>query len=425
MEERSVSVVSHRNTCRLCDSSNVELVVNLKPIPLSENYSIDRSIALSAARFPVDVYMCADCGHVQHLDVIDPEVLWDSYTYFSGEAKGMPEHFQQVSENILRKCEPPPGSLVIDIGSNDGSLLKPFKSVGFRVLGVDPATEAARRANEAGIPTFQSLMTADLARQIREEHGAAHVICAFNVFAHADDLGEMVDCVRTMLHPDGLFFFEAQYLLDILDGVLIATIFHEHMSHHSVTPLTKFLDRHGLELIAAERARVQHGSLIGVVQLKGGRRPVEASVDSLLALEADRRLAEVQTLRDFNTKVGQLREKTASLVARLKKEGAKIAGYGAARSGPTLIAQLGLTGAIDYIVDDHPQKVGKFETGDGILVVPTAQLCERMPDYTIILAWVHANKIIDTNQEYLKRGGRFIVLCPETRVVSKDGDVKI
>lgn len=425
MEERSVSVVSHRNTCRLCDSSNVELVVNLKPIPLSENYSIDRSIALSAARFPVDVYMCADCGHVQHLDVIDPEVLWDSYTYFSGEAKGMPEHFQQVSENILRKCEPPSGSLVIDIGSNDGSLLKPFKSVGFRVLGVDPATEAARRANEAGIPTFQSLMTADLARQIREEHGSAHVICAFNVFAHADDLGEMVDCVRTMLHPDGLFFFEAQYLLDILDGVLIATIFHEHMSHHSVTPLTKFLDRHGLELIAAERARVQHGSLIGVVQLKGGRRPVEASVDSLLALEADRRLAEVQTLRDFNTKVGQLREKTASLVARLKKEGAKIAGYGAARSGPTLIAQLGLTGAIDYIVDDHPQKVGKFETGDGILVVPTAQLCERMPDYTIILAWVHANKIIDTNQEYLKRGGRFIVLCPETRVVSKDGDVKI
>ncbi|MGY3605912.1 MULTISPECIES: methyltransferase domain-containing protein [unclassified Bradyrhizobium] len=420
-----MSVVSHRNTCRLCDSSNVELVVNLKPIPLSENYSTDRNVALSAARFPVDVYMCADCGHVQHLDVIDPKILWDSYTYYSGDAKGMPEHFQQVSEDILRKCAPPAGSLIIDIGSNDGSLLKPFKNAGFQVLGIDPATEAARRANEAGIPTFRSLMTADLARRIREGHGPAHVVCAFNVFAHADDLGEMVDCVRTMLHPDGLFFFEAQYLLDIIDGVLIATIFHEHMSHHSVTPLTKFLDCHGLELIAAERARVQHGSLIGVVQLKGGRRRVEASVSRLLALEADRRLGEVQTLRDFNTRVSELREKTADLVARLKKEGAKIAGYGAARSGPTLIAQLGLAGTIDYIVDDHPQKVGKFETGDGIPVVPTAQLCERMPDYTLILAWVHANKIIDTNQEYLKRGGRFIVLCPETRVVSKDGDVKI
>ncbi|MBR0856665.1 methyltransferase domain-containing protein [Bradyrhizobium liaoningense] len=420
-----MSVVSHRNTCRLCDSGNVELVVNLKPIPLSENYSTDRDVALGAARFPVDVYMCSDCGHVQHLDVIDPKVLWDSYTYYSGEAKGMPEHFVQVSANILRKCEPPAGALVIDIGSNDGSLLKPFKQAGFRVVGIDPATEAARRANEAGIPTIPSLMTADLARRLREEHGPAHVICAFNVFAHADDLGEMVDCVRTMLHPDGLFFFEAQYLLDIIDGVLIATIFHEHMSHHSVTPLTTFLNRHGLELISVERARVQHGSLIGVVQQKGGRRPVEASVKELLALEADRHLTELQTLRDFNATVTRLREKAAGLVGKLKTEGAKIAGYGAARSGPTLIAQLGLSGTMEYIVDDHPQKVGKYETGDGVPVVPTAHLYERMPDYAIILAWVHAKKIIETNQEYLKRGGRFIVLCPEMRIVSKDGDVKV
>lgn len=160
--------VSHRDTCRLCGSRHVERVVSLKPIPLSENYSTDRNVAANKPRYPVDVYMCGDCGHVQHLDVINPEVLWDSYTYFSGNAKGMPEHFQQMAEKFVAKTKPPAGSLVIDIGSNDGSLLKPFKQAGYRVLGIDPATDAVKRANDAGVLTIESLMTRDLARRIRE-----------------------------------------------------------------------------------------------------------------------------------------------------------------------------------------------------------------------------------------------------------------
>src|SRR4030095_15359721 len=141
--------------------------------------------------------------------------------------------------------------------------------------------------------------------------------------------------------------------------------------------------------------------------------------------EAEAKLGELQTLRDFDAVVKNLRQRTAALVKKWKDGGAKIAGYGAARSGPTLITQLGLAGAIDYIVDDHPQKVGKYETGDGIPVVPTAELNARMPDYTIILAWVHSQKIIESNREYLNKGGRFVVLCPETRVVDKNGDMKI
>ncbi|MGP1397580.1 MAG: methyltransferase domain-containing protein [Inquilinaceae bacterium] len=417
--------VSHRDNCRLCGSKNVTRVVDLKPIPLSEGYTLDSATAKRAPRYPVDVYMCADCGHVQQLDVIDSKNLWESYTYYSGEAKGMPEHFRNMASAITKTAEPPAGSLVIDIGSNDGSLLKPFKEAGHRVLGIDPAKEVARRANESGIETIPDLMSFDLARVIRDKHGPAHVVCAFNVFAHADDLGEMVDSVRTMLAPDGLFFFEAQYLLDIIDGVLIASIFHEHMSHHSVKPLVQFLDRHGLELIAVERARIQHGSLIGTVQVKGGKRPVQDSVRELLALEDERGLDRLETLRQFNARVKQLHDKTSSLVEKWRKQDATIAAFGAARSGPTLIAQLGLTDAIDFIVDDHPQKVGKFSSGDGIPIHPTTALIERMPDYTVILAWVHSEKIIETNQEYLEKGGHFVVLCPETRVVGKNGDVKI
>lgn len=414
-----------RDRCRLCESSNVERVIDLAPIPLSEAYSTDRETARSARRYPVDVYMCADCGHVQHLDVIDPSVLWASYTYYSGDAKGMPEHFAQMAEKIIATAKPPARALVVDIGSNDGTLLKPFKASGHRVLGIDPATEVARKANEAGIPTIPDLMSVALARKIREEHGPAHIVCAFNVFAHADNLGQMVDSVREMLAPDGLFYFEAQYLLDIVDGTLIATIFHEHMSHHSAKPLVAFLDRHDLELIAVERAPIQHGSLVGTVQLKGGARPVEQSVNDLLALEDERALDKLTTLRAFGGRVADLRKRTGQLVARLKSEGHTIAGYGAARSGPTLIAQFDLFDKLDFIVDDHPQKVGKYETGDGLPVIPTTELTMRMPDYTVILAWVHSQKIIETNKDYLDNGGHFIVLCPETRVVSKDGDVGI
>jgi len=412
------SPVKRRESCRLCNAGNVVCVVNLQPIPLSENYSFDREVARNRPRYPIDLYMCVDCGHVQHLDVIDPAVLWDSYTYYSGDAKGMPEHFRASAEKFIGVTRPPAGALVIDIGSNDGSLLRPFKDAGFRVLGVDPATEAARRANEAGLPTYCELMTPDLASRIGAEHGAAHIVCAFNVFAHADDLGGMVECVRTMLHPDGLFFFEAQYLVDIIDGVLIATIFHEHMSHHSVTPLVTFFERHGLELISIERSRIQHGSIIGVVQHRSGQRQEDGSVEALAQIERERRMTSPETLKEFDRKVQDLRHEVEEHVNDWRRNGAVVAGYGAARSGPTLITQLGLQGVLEFIVDDHPQKVGRYETGDGIPVLPTASLLERQPDFCVILAWVHSQKIIETNQEYLRRGGRFVVLCPDIRVIS-------
>ena len=417
--------VVHRETCRLCDSRNVELVVKLEPIPLSENYCDDSETGKNAARYPVDLYMCADCGHVQQLDVVDSKSLWESYTYYSGEAKGMPEHFEQVAAKIIDTHRPPAGSLVIDIGSNDGSLLRPFKKAGYGVLGIDPAREIARMATESGIETIPELMSLDLAQKIRGERGPAHVVCMFNAFAHADNMGEIAESIRTMLAPDGVFVFEAQYLLDIIDRVLIATIFHEHMSHHSVKALTIFLDRHGMELVDVERVPIQHGSLIGTVQIKGGKRSVNPSVKQLLDLEAQRGLDKIETLKQFAEKIRQLKERTSKLVGEWKKTNVTVAGYGAARSGPTLISQLGLTGAIEYIVDDHPQKVNKYSSGDGIKILPTAELCKRMPAYTVILAWVHSAKIIETNREYLDKGGRFVVLCPETRVVGKGGDIAI
>lgn len=417
------ATVFKRETCRLCDSSNVDLVVNLEPIPLSERYTDNAEDGKNADRFPVDLYMCKDCGHVQHFDVIDSEALWDNYTYESANANGMPEHFADIRDQVVERFNPEKGSLVIDIGSNDGSLLRVFKDVGHEVLGIDPATEVARKATESGIPTLPELMSLDLAKEIKEKHGQASVITAFNVYAHADNLGEMTDAIRELLAPGGIFVFEAQYLMDIIDGKLIATIFHEHMSHHSVKPMIKFLDAHGLELITAARnPNIQHGSLIGMVQVKGGQYKVDDSVAKMVAEEDERALDKIETLRDFDKTLTDQKNRMMAFMDKIKSEGATVAGYGAARSGPTLISQMGLTGSIDFIVDDHPAKIGKYSSGDGIFIHPTAELCEKMPDYTVILAWVHSKNIIKKSQDYLDKGGKFIVLCPEMRVVSKDKD---
>lgn len=419
------TTVLHRETCRLCDSANVELVVKLEPIPLSENYCSDSETGLSAARYPVDLYMCRDCGHVHQLDVVDSKSLWENYTYYSGDAKGMPEHFNQVASDIIEEFSPNNGSLVIDIGSNDGSLLRPFKEKGYRVLGIDPATEIARIATQMGLETIPELMTLKLAEEIKIKHGLAKIICMFNAFAHADNMSEIANSIRVMLDRDGVFIFEAQYLMDIIDRMLIATIFHEHMSHHSVKALKIFLNKHDLELVKVKRVPIQHGSLIGVVQIKGGALKEDPSVQEFLDLEKKRNLDSIETLKAFGQKIELQKTKLKTLANEWRRNEFTVAGYGAARSGPTLISQLGLTGAIQYIFDDHPQKVGRFSSGDGIPIIHTRELLARMPAFTIILAWVHADKIIEANQEYLDRGGKFVVLCPEARIVSKNESISI
>jgi 2-polyprenyl-3-methyl-5-hydroxy-6-metoxy-1,4-benzoquinol methylase len=412
--------IHHRNTCRFCESSKVELVVPLSPVPLAEKYVTQDRLQQADERFPIDLYMCGDCGLVQLLDVVDPELLWGDFTFRSGQARRIVEHLTQCADQACHRFKPPAGSLVVDVGSNDGTLLKGFQTNGMRVLGIDPAREIAQKATEAGVETLNAFLTIDLARRIRAERGPAAVVTCFNAFAHADDMAGMAESIREMLAPNGIFVFETSYLLDILDHTLLGTIFHEHLCHHSVKPMRQFLKRHGLELIDVERNALQGGSFVGTAQRIGGPHPVSASVGKLLDLEKRRGLDRPETFKGFSTRLKGLRSEMGELLAAWKQRGAVVAGYGAARSGPTLIAELGLSGAIRFVVDDHPQKVHKFTPGDHIPVLPTSELYTRKPDYVIILAWVHADKIIAENHEYLEQGGNFVLCCPEVDVIGAE-----
>lgn len=412
--------VAHRDTCRLCDSDDVKLVVKLHPVPLAEKYTSTPEEAQAAPTYPIDLYMCRRCAHVQLLDVIDSENLWDGYTYHSGQTQGIVQHFKDVSEKIIHKYSPTAGGLVIDIGSNDGTLLRYFKNAGYKVHGVDPAKEIAQKATASGIETTAALFTPDVAEKIKQQQGCASVVMAFNVFAHADNLGDMADAIRSLLTDDGVFVFEVQYLMDIVDKVLVGTIFHEHMSHHSLIPMIRFLDQHGLELIDVERVTIQKGSIVGTAQRKGGPRAAAPAVAAMVQMEQERHLNQLAVMEDLNQRIERNRAVARDLVKSWKDAGLVVAGYGAARSGPTLMAQFEFNDVIEYIFDDHPQKVNRYSPGNGVPVIPTAELCVRMPNVVIILAWIHARTIIEKSRDYLDKGGKFVICTPDVRVIDKD-----
>jgi SAM-dependent methyltransferase len=401
----------------------LELVVPLAPTPVAEKYVTQEELDQEQEKYPLDLYMCRDCSHVQLLDVVDARFLYDKFTYKSAKTKALVEHFEECAQRTCARYSIAPGSLVVDVGSNDGSFLRCFQSRGLRVLGIDPATEIAQEATAAGILTLPDFLTLDLARRLRQEHGAASVVCAFNVFAHADDLGGLLDSIREMLAPNGVFVFEVSYLLDVLDRMLLGTIFHEHMSYHAVKPMVQFLLRHGLELIDLQRVMIQGGSLIGTAQFAGGPHPSTASVQELLTLERERELDRPETLKKFAAKLQDFNRQLGTLMVDLKRQGKTVWGFGAARSGTTLISQMGLGKIISAIVDDSPEKQNKYSPGDHIPILPTRALYERKPDYTFILAWIHTQKILENNQAYLEQGGHFILCFPEVRVIGAGGEI--
>lgn len=406
-----------RDTCRLCDSKNLALVLPIKPSALADAYIPAAQLNETQPRYPLDTFLCRDCGHVQLRDVVDPRMLFSHYLYVTSVSLGLLEHFRQYADEIVRQLRPPSGALAIDIGSNEGALLKNFKAHGLRVLGVDAAQNIAALANASGIETVADFFTADLARKLKHSHGPATIVTANNVFAHSDVLPDMADGIRELLAKDGVFVFEVVYLLDLVQQLTFDTIYHEHLSHHSVKPFQTFFRRHGLELFHVERNRSKGGSIRGFVQLAKGPRPIAPCVDELIALEAREGLHDAKIFHHVNSRLDKLKADLLRLLHDFKAQGRRIAGYGASASVTTLLHHFELAEFIDFIVDDDPRRQGLFSPGFHIPVVPAWTLAEKKPDCVVILAWQYAGQIMKQNQAFLQQGGRFILPLPEVKVI--------
>ena len=273
---------------------------------------------------------------------MNPDLLFRQYTYATKSSMGLVDHFRKYATEMVAKAGAAPRSLVVDIGSNDGSLLKAFRELGFRVIGVDPATEIAARATADGVLTLPEYFSPRVAFEIREEHGPAALVTANNVFAHSDQLPAMADALRALLAPDGLFTFEVSYLLDIVQRMLFDTIYHEHLCYHSVRSLSRFFLRHGLQLIDLKRIPTKGGSLRGTVQIAGGSRPISSDVRRLAEWEELTQLHFFETFRAFSRRIEMAKEQFASLLDRCRATSKIVAGYGASPTVTTLINQFAL-----------------------------------------------------------------------------------
>lgn len=413
----STSNCHHRTTCRLCEAPNPELAVPLKPSPVADHYVTREQLEPPQALYPLDLYLCRACGHVQLLDVVNPDILFSHYIYTTSISLGLVEHFRRYAEAVAQRFAFPPQALAVDIGSNDGTLLKFFQERQYRVLGVDPARNIAAQATASGIPTLAEYFTAGLGQRIRREHGPVSVVTANNVFAHSDALPDMAEGIREMMADDGVFVFEVSYLVDIIDKLLFDTVFHEHLCFHSIRPFTVFFQRHGLELFDVERLPTKGGSIRGFVQRKRGPRPIQPIVGELLALEDRLGLDRPELYRAFTAKLAAIKSDLHTLLGELKNRKPTIAGFGASATVTTLLHHFELGQFLDFLVDDNASRHGLFSPGLHLPVLPPQALFERKASHCVILAWQYAEPIMKKHAAFRAAGGRFVLPMPVVKEI--------
>lgn len=400
--------------CLMCGAAELNLALPLARSAVGNDYF---PTARPQEDYALSLHLCRACGNVQIEDVVDPDLLFRQYTYSTTSSLGLVKHFQTYAAEVVAACGAKAGSLVVDIGSNDGSLLKAFAELGYRVLGVDPAVEIARRATAEGVETVADYFTKAVAEQIREEHGRAAVVTANNVFAHSDRLPEMADGVRELLRPGGVFTFEVSYLMDIVQKMLFDTVYHEHLCYHSVRSLDAFFTRHGLQLIDVRRIPTKGGSLRGTVQLAGGPRPVSPAVGRLIEWEDITRLHAPETWAAYARRIRAAREAFVGVLDRAKAAGKTVAGYGASPTVTTLINQFDLAGRLDFLVDDNPTKQNTVSPGQHIPVYPSDAIYSMGAAVVAILAWNYAAPIMAKHAAFAENGGRFVIPLPGLMVV--------
>jgi SAM-dependent methyltransferase len=413
--ERGVRpAVVHRDTCRLCDSRDLSVLLQLEPTPPGDHYVTADALDVPQPAYPMTLVMCGQCGLAQLPDVVDPEILYRDYIYNSSISLGLVRHFDEYAQSVLARVGTPEGSLIVDVGSNDGTLLRAFRSRGMRVLGVDPAREVARKAAAAGLETVNAFFDAALASELRRERGAASIVTANNVFANVDDLHDFVEGVRRLLAADGVFVFETGYFPDLVRQSIIDNIYQEHLSYYSVKPLARFFERYGMRLVAVEHEPTKGGSIRGFVQLaECATRLSRGALDELVDAEASGGFDRPDQLGYFTRRIAALRGNLKSLVADIRSQGRTLAGYGASVGVTTLLYYFDLGRALSFLVDDNPVRHGRFTPGHHIPVLSSDALYDRRPDDVILLAWRYAQPIIGRHEKYRQAGGRFILPLPE------------
>ncbi len=410
--------------CRSCGQTNLAPVLSLGHTPLANALLTEAQLAEPEATFPLDLVFCPDCHLVQITETVPPETLFRNYFYFSSFSDTMLKHAETLVSRLVETRRLGPDSLCVEIASNDGYLLQYYHQRGIPVLGIEPAENIAKVAQEQrGIRTLCEFFTQDLAAQLRARGERADVIHANNVMAHVADLNGFIAGIGLLLKDHGLAIVEAPYVQDMIEHVEFDTIYHEHLCYFSLSAVDHLCRRHGLQLVDVERLAIHGGSLRYVfgkqTAVADGTHRVSAAVADLLQAESRLGMDQLAYYRTFAARVEQLRIDLVALLKDLKAQGKRIAAYGASAKGSTLLNYFGIgRETLEYVVDRSTVKQGHFTPGTRLPIVGPEVLLTDRPDHTLLLTWNFAEEILAQQTAYRQAGGRFIMPLPDPHVVA-------
>ncbi len=404
--------------CRMCDSGDLIEYLDLGFSPPADQFRKKEELEYPEIRYPLKVLLCKDCGLSQLSHVVNPKILYQfDYPYESSTTKTGKIHWNNFAQSVKERLDLKVGDVVLDIGSNVGTLLESFRDVGCDVIGVDPAPNIVKIANENGVKTICDFFGLTSVPKVLKEKGRAKVIVGTNVFAHIDDLNEVMKAAKEILTDDGVFIFESPYFKHLVHHLEYDTIYHEHLSYLSVKPLIPFFSKFGMEVFAIEESEI-HGGSMRVYIGKKGLRTIDPNVTKMLEEEKEIGLHSEELMKDLANRVAKNRKDLMHIVKDLISQGKTIAIVSTPAKGMTLLNYCGITNRhVSFATEKSKLKIGRYTPGGHIKIVPDSELLVHQPDYALLLAWNFSKEIMENLKEYKDKGGKFIIPIPEPKIV--------
>lgn len=399
--------------CRAC-KKDVKEFFSLGAMPLVNSFFKKEDLQLEK-KYNLAVGFCKNCFLAQLTETVPPEELFRHYLYFSSVSSSFLKHCEKTASFLVSRFKLGEESLVLEIASNDGALLRYFKKLGVGILGVDPARNIAEIANKNGLKTLPEFFNSDLAQKLSKEGTRADLIYGANVLAHVPEINDFVSGVRIALKPRGTAIFEFPYIAGLFENKF-DTIYHEHVFYYSLIALRNLFNNADLEIYDVDMTPMQGGSL-RIYASRPGTFPISDSVKNLIKKELLNRYDAEATYHKLGDNIAKSKEEITALLKDLKNKGKSVAAYGAPAKGVILLNYFGIKNYLDFVVDKSSAKQGLYMPGTRMLIYPTEKIYEAKPDYLLVLCWNIADEVVSEFKDYMKCGGKFIIPIPHTKIV--------
>ena len=404
--------------CRICTTPLPSPFLDFGDMPLANSFLSSLEEADNEARYPLAVTACQTCGLAQLTYVVPPEQLFRNYLYVTSTSDAVKVHADWLAKELAGRYGWTRSQFLVEVASNDGTVLRSFQRSGLRVLGVEPARNIAAMAEADGIPTLAEFFNAATAKEIAASHGRAVAILGRHVFAHVNDLHDFLKGVDILLNDEGVFLIEMPYLGTLLSHMEFDTIYHEHLSYFSLAPFMRLCQNHGLVLVDVERVKLHGGSILLHVRRQRAGLVRSGRLEHMLEEEQRLALTSRPALEQFGQAVHQWRGQFVDWMGELQRGGARFIGYGAAAKGTTLLNCCpSIASSLECILDRNPLKQGRYTPGTHLPVKPVDYWLTSRATHLVILAWNFKEEIMRQMRPFAQRGGRFVVPIPEPTVV--------